>query len=107
MYAEKGKDIEIQVPCGVTAIREDGNVYLGEINEPKERLLLVKGANGGCKRHDAEKGEKFMVYLDLKLIADVGLIGYEIIEEFWSLNYSFVSILVINLAFQMLENRLY
>ena len=75
-FGNKGQDIEILVPCGITVIREDGEQYLGEVNTHDERVLIVKGGKGGKVRLEFETGEKFMVHFDLKLIADVGLVGY-------------------------------
>lgn len=61
----------------MTAIREDTGENLGEINTEEDRVLLVKGGKGASSTNNftEEKGKSFMVNLDLKLIADVGLIG--------------------------------
>lgn len=75
LFGDKGEDIEIDVPCGVTAIREDGEQYIGEVNNENERILVARGGKGSKKAQKYEEGEKFMLHLDLKLIADVGLIG--------------------------------
>ncbi len=75
LYGDKGADVEIIVPCGITVIREDGNVFLGEVNKENDRLLVAAGGKGGDKRNNGEICEKFFVHLDLKLIADVGLVG--------------------------------
>jgi len=78
LFGENGADIRIQVPCGVTAIREDTGENLGEVNTDEEQVLLIKGGKGASEanRYTEELGQHFMVNLDLKLIADVGLIGF-------------------------------
>ena len=50
----------------------------GEVNAPGERILITKGGEGGSKRNGyvGVKGQAQSVRLDLKLIADIGLVGY-------------------------------
>lgn len=66
----------IDVPCGVTA-ETDSGIVIGEINSQDEKLILAKGGKGGSPLNDyqAQLGQAFSVNLDLKLIADIGLIG--------------------------------
>lgn len=53
-------------------------VYVGEINEKGEELLLAKGGTGGNPKNGylGTKGQAYPVIFDLKLIADVGLVGF-------------------------------
>ncbi len=71
----------LEVPCGVTAVTDSGAV-IGEVNEEGEKVVVAKGGRGGSplNNYQPEKGTSFSVNLDLKLIADVGLIGYEIMS---------------------------
>jgi GTPase involved in cell partitioning and DNA repair len=73
---DHGEDIIIEVPRGVSAITDEG-VLLGEVNEEDDRLLVAKGGKGGSplNKYKGQKVEGFSVSLDLKLIADVGLVG--------------------------------
>ena len=50
---------------------------VGEVNEPGERILITKGGDGGGKQNGFTgiKGDTQHVRLDLKLIADIGLVG--------------------------------
>ena len=52
-------------------------VVSGEVNTPGERLLITKGGQGGAKQNGyvGVKGQAQSVRLDLKLIADIGLVG--------------------------------
>ena len=52
-------------------------ISLGELNEPGEKLLVARGGAGGNKLNKwvGQKGEAQSVRLDLKLIADIGLVG--------------------------------
>ena len=49
----------------------------GEINTPEDRVLMARGGTGGCQENDFQgtKGAPVSVRLDLKLIADIGLVG--------------------------------
>jgi hypothetical protein len=77
-FGENADDVIIEVPCGITAIVADNNTYLGEVNKEGESLVLAKGGSGGSQENKflAEKGEIYHIHLDLKLIADVALVGF-------------------------------
>lgn len=53
-------------------------MVLGEVNSQEEIATIVKGGKGASPLNDyrAEEGQILSVNLDLKLIADVGLIGF-------------------------------
>jgi Obg family GTPase CgtA len=53
-------------------------VHLGEINQEGEELLLAKGGAGGNPKNGylGTKGQAYPVIFDLKLIADIGLVGF-------------------------------
>lgn len=72
-----GEDKTIAVPCGVTVYNQNG-VLLGELNEEDSKLLIAKGGLGGSEDTGfcGLKGESQMIKLDLKMIADVGLVGF-------------------------------
>lgn len=71
------QDKNISVPCGVTVYNQNG-VLLGELNKENTKLLVAKGGMGGCEEtgYCGMKGEAQTIKLDLKLIADVGLVGF-------------------------------
>ena len=86
----KGKDIYIKVPLGTVVRDEITGEYLGEIIEHGQKLLVAKGGRGGKGnarfatptlrapriRETGEEGEERFLTLELKLIADVGLVGF-------------------------------
>lgn len=84
-----GKDIIIEVPLGTIAEREDTGERI-EIMEDGEEKLLLKGGRGGLGNSNfatatnqapthaqpGEPGEETIVNLELKVLADVGLVGF-------------------------------
>ncbi|NP_001343960.1 GTP-binding protein 10 isoform 2 [Mus musculus] len=77
LQGSKGKDCEVPAPVGISVTDENGQV-LGELNKEEDRVLVAKGGLGG-KLHTnflPLKGQKRIVHLDLKVIADVGLVGF-------------------------------
>ncbi|XP_013184348.2 GTP-binding protein 10 homolog [Amyelois transitella] len=72
-----GTDVKLEVPLGVTVYREDGKV-LGSIDSEEETVILARGGPGGTKENNflGHFGQIHHVRLDLKLIADIGLVGF-------------------------------
>ncbi|CAH1404335.1 unnamed protein product [Nezara viridula] len=72
-----GPDVVIDAPLGITILNESGK-KLGEIDKEGEKVLIARGGVGGCKDNGfcGMKGESGNVTFDLKLIADVGLVGF-------------------------------
>ncbi len=79
---EDGRGCVIKVPPG-TVIRESGTeVLLRDLRQAGEKVLIARGGAGGKgndKKREAtlgEKGEAKELSFELKLVADVGIIGY-------------------------------
>jgi GTP-binding protein len=84
-----GQDIVLKVPVGTQVIRDEDDYIMADFVEPGQRILLLKGGDGGFgneyyktstnrapRRADSGwPGEECWVWMRLKLIADVGLIG--------------------------------
>ncbi|XP_071579474.1 GTP-binding protein 10 homolog [Temnothorax nylanderi] len=72
-----GTDKIISVPRGIVIYNQNG-VLLGELNEEDSKLLVAKGGAGGTQEtgYCGLKGESQTIKLDLKLIADIGLVGF-------------------------------
>lgn len=90
MTGRRGEDVIIHVPQG-TAVRDDEtNILIADLTEEGQEFVAAKGGRGGkgnaCYATStnrtptfAEKGEpgtKGWLRLELKLLADVGLVGY-------------------------------
>ncbi|CAG5011186.1 unnamed protein product [Parnassius apollo] len=72
-----GSDVKLEVPLGVTVYREDGKV-LGSIDKEGETVIVARGGPGGNPDNNflGHFGQTHHVRLDLKLIADIGLVGF-------------------------------
>lgn len=87
-HGADGEDVVLEVPPGTVIRREDGSV-LRDLQRPGERMLVARGGRGGrgnarfaTSRDQAprlaergEPGEEAWFILELRLVADIGLIG--------------------------------
>ena len=88
-YGRSAKDVYIDVPIGTVIFLEDDHSFLVDLNEEGKTFLIAKGGRGGrgnaCFKNSRNKapkiaenglpGEKKRIILELKLLADVGIIG--------------------------------
>jgi len=90
-HGRKGEDLVLRVPAGtiVRSVEDGKQIDLGDLVVDGQRLVVAKGGKGGWgNKHfatsvkqvpriakDGELGEERKLILDLKLLADVGLIG--------------------------------
>ena len=86
----KGENVYVAVPVGTTIINAETNKVIGDITKHKQEVVVAKGGRGGkgnaafaspknTTPQFAEKGikgEEFDVQLELKVLADVGLVGF-------------------------------
>lgn len=89
MYGRKGDDCIVTVPCGTEVWDFETGKLLADLTRPGDTLLAARGGTGGLgnvhwhsnsnrvpRIHtDGDKGEEKTLRLELKLLADVGLIG--------------------------------
>jgi len=89
-HGRNGQDLEIKVPIGTVIYDDETGEMLHDFTEPNERVLIAKGGRGGHgnahfvssvnrvpnKAQDGAAGEEKTLRLELKLLADVGLVGY-------------------------------
>ncbi len=85
-----GEDTVIKVPCGTVVTDAESGGILADVFEPGERIMVLKGGRGGrgnakfataLRRapgfsETGEKTEEHKIRLELKTIADVGLVGF-------------------------------
>lgn len=85
-----GKDLIIKVPCGTVVRMADSEELVGEITEHGQRMLVAQGGRRGLgnlhfksstnrapRRHTlGTEGEDKELTLELKLISQIGLVGY-------------------------------
>ncbi|HXS95890.1 MAG TPA: GTPase ObgE [Candidatus Limnocylindrales bacterium] len=85
-----GESIEVSVPVGTVVYDDATGERLFDFNEPDQRFLVAKGGRGGrgnarfaTSTHQAptehepgKPGEERKLRLELKLLADVGLVGF-------------------------------
>lgn len=89
-YGKSGEDLYIKVPIGTIVRDAATNRVMADLSEKWQKELILKGGRGGKGNshfatstrqaprfaQDGEKGEEKELILELKLLADVGLIGF-------------------------------
>ena len=84
-----GKDLVLKVPVGTQIYEEDNNTLIYDFTKNKEKYLVASGGKGGLgnvrfksstnrapkKKTNGKIGEEFWIWFQLKVIADIGIIG--------------------------------
>jgi GTPase len=90
MHGRTGKNLVIRVPCGTEVRDAETGQLLCDLIEAGDEVVIAKGGKGGLgnphwqtsthqtpyEHTDGELGEEKVLRLDLKLLADVGLVGF-------------------------------
>jgi GTP-binding protein len=85
-----GEDLPVRVPVGTVVFDVDGTRLLADLNRPGQRFEAARGGRGGrgnarfassinqapTRNEDGRPGEQIQLRLELKLLADVGLLGF-------------------------------
>ena len=86
---KSGKDLILKVPVGTQIFEEDNNTLIEDLTTSDQKIIIANGGKKGLgnvrfksstnrsprKKTDGSKGESFWVWLQLKVIADIGIIG--------------------------------
>ena len=84
-----GEDLIIKVPVGTQIYEEDNNTLIYDFVKNNEKYLIATGGKGGLgnvrfksstnrapkKKTKGKLGEEFWIWLQLKVIADIGIVG--------------------------------
>lgn len=90
MHGANGEDKIVKVPLGTIVKREDTGQIIADLTEPHQQQVIAKGGKGGrgnyhfkSSRNTAPKyaelgtlGEEFDCIVELRVLADVGLVGF-------------------------------
>ncbi len=88
-YGHKGEDVYLKVPVGTTIIDEETGLTMADLDVNGEEFVVAKGGKGGLgnihfksstnraprQTTKGEEGERLNLRLELKVLADVGLLG--------------------------------
>ncbi len=89
-HGTDGKDVYIDVPCGTVCYNAETGKYICDVTYDGQEVLLLKGGRGGLGNFQfrtatnqaprfaqpGEPMEEMTIILELKLLADVGLVGF-------------------------------
>ena len=84
-----GKDLILKIPVGTQIYEEDNNTLIYDFIKNRDRFVIASGGKGGLgntrfksstnrapkRKTNGNKGDEFWIWLQLKVIADVGIIG--------------------------------
>ncbi len=90
MHGANAENKYVRVPLGTVVYTEDKSRKIGEVTHHNEEVIIAKGGKGGRGNiafathknpapkyaENGDKGELFRIRVELKVLADVGLIGY-------------------------------
>ncbi|NLF86336.1 MAG: GTPase ObgE [Lentisphaerae bacterium] len=90
MHGRNGADLVVHVPCGTLVFDEETGELRGDITADGQELIIARGGAGGLgnihfksSTHQApteftpgREGEEFRLRMELKVIAEVGLVGF-------------------------------
>jgi len=86
---KNGKDLILKIPIGTQIFEEDNNTLIDDLTKIGQKIVIAKGGKKGLgnvrfksstnraprKKTDGSEGESFWICLQLKVIADIGIIG--------------------------------
>ena len=86
---KSGKDLILKVPTGTQIFEEDNNTLIEDLKSSGQKIIIAEGGKKGLgnvrfksstnraprKKTDGTEGEGLWIWLQLKVIADVGIIG--------------------------------
>ena len=86
---KNGSDIILKVPVGTQVFEEDNITFIEDLDKSNKKIIIANGGKGGLgnvrfksstnraprKKTNGEEGEEFFIWLQLKIIADVGIVG--------------------------------
>jgi len=90
MHGAKGDDVYLRVPCGTIIRDADTGEIIADLIESGQQVMVARGGRGGLgnvhfvtstnqapkEAQKGEPGEERWITLELRLIADIGLVGY-------------------------------
>ncbi|MDP2642639.1 MAG: GTPase ObgE [Candidatus Peregrinibacteria bacterium] len=89
MYGKRGENLEIEVPIGTIIFNSDKSKVLADLSKEGDEIIIAKGGKGGMGNarfvssirqtprfaETGEPGEEKEIVMELKLVADIGIIG--------------------------------
>ena len=90
MHGKNGSDIILKVPVGTIIKNIDNNLIIADFDNDNMEIIIAKGGNGGFGNarfktkknttpriaNDGQEGTEINLELELKILADVGLVGF-------------------------------
>ena len=90
MHGKNGKHIIIKVPLGTIIKEIDTGIIIDDLKIDSHQIIIAKGGNGGFgnarfkthknpaprRANEGQKGEEKSLELELKVLADIGLVGF-------------------------------